>query len=126
MANLKSSKKDVRRILKRSVANDAQKSKVRTYLKKAKVAVQNAKTYQEAMSAIVDYEKSAMISTKKDLFSKKAIARKVSALVLSLKSKFKEDEQNLSKKNETKRVAKASKKTVDVESKSAAKKTATV
>lgn len=113
MANLKSSKKDVRRTLKRSVANAAQKSKVRTYLKKAKIAVKNAKTYQEAMSAIVGYEKNAMISTKKNLFSKKAIARKVSTLVLNLKSKFKEDEQNLPKK-ETKKAVKASKKTATV------------
>ena len=114
MANLKSSKKDIRRTLKRSVVNAAQKSKVRTYLKKAKIAVKNAKTYQEAMSAIVGYEKNAMISTKKNLFSKKAIARKVSALVLNLKSKFKEDEQNLPKKNEAKKAVKASKKTATV------------
>ena len=102
MANLKSSKKDIRRTLKRSVLNAVQKSKVRTYLKKAKVAVENAKTYQEAMNAVVAYEKNAMISTKKHLFSKKSVARKVSALVLNLKSKFKQDEQNLSKQDNKK------------------------
>lgn len=114
MANLKSSKKDIRRIMKRSVANVAQKSKVRTFFKKAKLAVQNAKTYQEAMSAIVSYEKNAMISVKKNLFNKKTVARKVSALVLNLKSKFKEDEQNFSKKNETKRSVKDSKRATAV------------
>ena len=39
MANLKSSKKDIRRTLKRTRANASQKSKVRTYLRKAKEIV---------------------------------------------------------------------------------------
>ncbi len=98
MANLKSSKKDIRRILKRTKANRAQKSKVRTYLKKAKEVVKTAKTYQEGMEAIVNYEKNAMISTKKHLFSKKSVARSVSSLVLCLKKNFKQDEHIFVKK----------------------------
>jgi small subunit ribosomal protein S20 len=93
MANLKSSKKDIRRTVKRRRANASQKSKVRTFLKKAKVASCNAKTYQEGMKAIVDYEKNAMISTKNHLFSKKFVARSVSSLVLRLKSRFQKNEQ---------------------------------
>lgn len=93
MANLKSSKKDIRRTLKRKKANVLQKSKVRTFLKKAKDASYNAKTYQEGMKAIVDYEKNAMISAKNHLFSKKFIARSVSSLVLRLKSRFQKNEQ---------------------------------
>jgi len=94
MANLKSSKKDVRRTLKRNKANASQKKKVRTYLKKAKDAVSCAKTYQEGMNAVVAYEKNAMISTKRNLFSKKAVSRIVSSLVACLKSKFPQNEQN--------------------------------
>ena len=98
MANLKSSKKDVRRTLKRTKANASQKSKVRTFLKKAKDAVRTAKNYQDGMNAIVDYEKNAMISTKNNLFSKKSVARSVSSLVLFLKSRFSKDEQVFVKK----------------------------
>ena len=94
MANLKSSKKDIRRTTKRTKANSAQKSKVRTYLRKAKETAVEAKTYQEGMESIVAYEKNAMISTKNNLFSKKAVSRIVSKLVLALKKRFPQSEQN--------------------------------
>ena len=45
------------------------------------------------MEAIVAYEKNAMISTKNHLFSKKAVARIVSALVNKLKLRFQQSEQ---------------------------------
>ena len=93
MANLKSSKKDIRRTTKRTKANASQKSKVRTFLRKAKETIPTAKTYQEGMEAIVAYEKNAMISTKNHLFSKKAVARIVSALVNKLKLRFQQSEQ---------------------------------
>ena len=95
MANLKSSKKDVRRILKRRKANASQKSKVRTFLKKAKEAVAISKTYKEGIVAVVEYEKNAMISTKNNLFSKKSVSRHVSLLVKLLKSRFPKEEQVL-------------------------------
>ena len=92
MANLKSSKKDIRRTTKRTKANASQ-NKVRTFLRKAKETIPVAKTYQEGMEAIVAYEKNAMISTKNHLFSKKAVARIVSALVNKLKLRFQQSEQ---------------------------------
>ena len=94
MANLKSSKKDIRRTIKRTKANASQKSKVRTYLRKAKEIVPVANTYQEGMEAIVAYEKNAMIATKNN---KKAVSRMVSRLVHRLKTKFQQDEQNFVK-----------------------------
>ena len=97
MANLKSSKKDIRRTLKRTKANSSQKSRVRTYLRKAKEMVAVAKTYQEGMEAVVAYEKNAMISTKNHLFSKKAVARMVSKLVTHLKVRFQQSEQVFAK-----------------------------
>ena len=93
MANLKSSKKDIRRTLKRTRANASQKSNVRTYLRKAKEIVAVAKTYQEGMEAVIAYEKNAAISTKNHLFSKKAVARMVSKLVARLKTRFQQSEQ---------------------------------
>jgi len=95
MANLKSSKKDLRRTIKRTKANASQKSKVRTYLKKAKEVVKTANTYKEGMSAVVAYESVGMKATKHNLFNKKSIARHVSALVKLLKSKFKQEEQTI-------------------------------
>ena len=62
MANLKSSKKDIRRIRKRTQANASLKSKVRTFLRKAKETIVSCKDYKEGYSAIVAYEKVAMIS----------------------------------------------------------------
>ena len=95
MANLKSSKKDVRRILKRTSVNASQKSKVRTLLKKAKLAVADAKSYKDGYVAVVCYEKNAMIATKKHTFSKQSVARHTSALVKELKARFKQEEQVL-------------------------------
>lgn len=93
MANLKSSKKDIRRTQKRTLANASQKSKVRTFLKKAKSSVLSCNTYSDGYKSVVDYEKIAMISTKKNLFSKKSISRHISALVKTLKSRFPQTEQ---------------------------------
>ncbi|RYG39004.1 30S ribosomal protein S20 [bacterium] len=53
MANLKSSKKDLRRIAKRRVRNQATKSALKTYVKKvraaASVATPDAETVQKAL-----------------------------------------------------------------------------
>ena len=98
MANLKASKKDVRRIAKKTVKNAAQKSKVRTMLKKAKAVSAKCENYQEGMDAIVQYEKHAKIAMKRHLFSKNAVARRVSDLVQNLKKRFKKEEQVLAKK----------------------------
>ena len=93
MANLKSSKKDVRRIKKRTLANSSQKSKVRTFLKKAKEAVISCDNYSDGYTSVVAYEKVAMITAKKNLFSKKSVSRHVSVLVKTLKSRFSQAEQ---------------------------------
>lgn len=93
MANLKSSKKDIRRIRKRTVANAMIKSKVRTFLRKAKTVIASCKDYKEGYSAIIAYEKVAMISSKRNLFSKKSISRHVSSLVKALKGRFNQPEQ---------------------------------
>ena len=91
MANLKSSKKDIRRTLKRTKRNASQKSEVRTLLKKAKTSVLNTKNYKEGITAIVAYEKKAMRAKK--LFSKKSVSKHISELVKALKSRFQQAEQ---------------------------------
>ena len=95
MANLRSSKKDIRRTIKRTKANASQKSKVRTLLKKARAIVLEANTYKDGYNAVVDYEKNAMIATKNRTFSKQSVARHTSVLVKTLKSRFKQEEQVL-------------------------------
>ena len=64
MANLKSSKKDIRRTKKRTQANASLKSKV-----------------------------VAMTSAKHNVFSKKSISRHISSLVKTLKGRFSQTEQ---------------------------------
>ena len=93
MANLKSSKKDIRRIKKRTLANSSQKSKVRTFLKKAREVVTSCDNYSDGYKSVIAYEKVAMISIKKNLFSKKSVSRHVSALVKTLKSRFSQADQ---------------------------------
>ena len=93
MANLKSSKKDARRITKKTAKNASQKSRVRTFLKRAREAVANVSDYKEGIKAVVLFEKNGMIATKNGLFSKKAISRKVSLLVQKLKSRFEKEQQ---------------------------------
>ena len=93
MANLKSSKKDVRRIIKKTAQNASQKSKVRTLLRKAKEVIMNCSSYKDGYLAVVEYEKNGMIAVKKHLFSKQSVSRNVSKLVVKLKSRFKQEEQ---------------------------------
>ena len=93
MANLKSSKKDIRRTKKRTQANASLKSKVRTFLRKAKETIVSCKDYKEGYSAIVAYEKVAMTSAKHNVFSKKSISRHISSLVKTLKGRFSQTEQ---------------------------------
>lgn len=90
MANLKSSKKDVRRTLKRTIANRQKKSKVRTLLKKAKSLISTSTNFEEANKALVAYESVAMKRSSRKLFSKKSSAHKVSALRKQIKEKFKD------------------------------------
>ena len=93
MANLKSSKKDIRRTKKRTLINASIKSKVRTFLKKAKETITSCNTYSDGYKAIISYEKNAMIATKRNLFSKKSVSRHVSVLVKTLKGRFNQAEQ---------------------------------
>ena len=93
MANLKSSKKDIRRNIKKTIKNASQKSKVRTFLKKAREEVATTNEYKDGMKAIVLFEKNGMIATKNGLFSKKSVSRKVSILVKKLKSRFEKEQQ---------------------------------
>ncbi len=89
MANLKSSKKDIRRTQKRTLRNDSAESKVRTFLKRARSAVssENA-TFDKALLAIVDFESTGMKAAAKGIVAKKSISRKVSILVQSAKERF--------------------------------------
>lgn len=93
MANLKSSKKDVRKTLKRTAFNNSAESTVRTFLKKAKIAVANCENYKDGFSAIATYRSFADKLARKHLISKQSVSRHDSALVKVLKSRFKQEEQ---------------------------------
>ena len=88
MANLKSSKKDIKRTKKRTIRNNSTESAVRTFYKKAKTSMtSNTIDNATCMSAIVDFESKAMKAARKNIISKKAVSRKVSRLVAALKKK---------------------------------------
>lgn len=79
MANLKSSKKDIARIARNTAINRAARSKVRTFLKKAILAISSNNA--DMQKAIVEFESVAMKAVRKGIFSKKAVSRKVSRLI---------------------------------------------
>ena len=89
MANLKSSKKDIRRTKARTLKNNSVESAVRTFYKKAKTFLENkSSSKEECLSSIINFEKSGMKAAQKSIIDKKNISRKVSRLISSLKKKF--------------------------------------
>jgi len=74
MANLKSSKKDIRRSAKRRATNLSTKSALKTYIKK----VRNAATPEEAKSALVVASKALDKAAQNGLIHKNQAARRKS------------------------------------------------
>lgn len=88
MANLKSSKKDIRRTQKRTAVNRSIRSRVATFLKSAKQASINAESFEVGIAKIVLFEKNGMSAAGKGAVSKKSVSRHVSKMVLHLKTRF--------------------------------------
>ncbi|MCC7433086.1 MAG: 30S ribosomal protein S20 [Methanoregulaceae archaeon] len=74
MANLKSSKKDIRRSAKRRATNLSTKSALKTYIKK----VRNAPTPEDAKSALVVASKALDKAAQNGLIHKNQAARRKS------------------------------------------------
>lgn len=83
MANLKSSKKDIRRTVVRTARNRATLSSVRTFYKNALLAIKN--NLPNVSSAIQIFEKKAMKAAQKNVILKLTASRKVSNLVQKAK-----------------------------------------
>lgn len=78
MANIKSKEKNMRRIAKATKRNSAIKSKVRTAIKKAKIAVENKEADAKAKISLAHKEINTAVS--KGVFHKNNGARKSSRL----------------------------------------------
>jgi len=89
MANLKSSKKDIRRTQKRTFRNNTTESKVRTFLKKAKsLLIDNGANVEQVQLAIIEFESVGMKAAGKGIISKKSVSRRVSLLIQAAKKRF--------------------------------------
>lgn len=78
MANLKSSKKDIKRIAKRTLVNKSVKSSLKTYVKKAKAAAGDAEKGEAALSTAV---KALDKAAQRGIIHKKQAARRKSRLM---------------------------------------------
>lgn len=90
MANHSSSKKAIRQIERRTEVNRSRVSRVRTYVKKAEVALgmhkQNPVTQQEAMDSVLKAESELMRAAARGVMHKKTASRKVSRMVKRAKA----------------------------------------
>ena len=84
MANLKSSKKDIRRSLKAHANNSATKSSLKTYIKKAKKAGE-ASDDKAAAAALTVAVKALDKATQKGVIHKNQAARRKSRLAKSVR-----------------------------------------
>ena len=85
MANLSSSKKMVRKILKRTERNKSLRTNVRTYIRRFEEAIASGKT-NEAETAFKIVQPKLMKLVQKGILHKKNASRKVSRLSKKLKS----------------------------------------
>lgn len=85
MANLSSSKKMVRKIIKRTERNKSLKTNVRTYIRKFEEAIDAGKI-KEAQDFLKIVQPKLMKLAQKGIFHKKNVSRKVSRLSKKLRS----------------------------------------
>ena len=85
MANLSSSKKMVRKIIKRTERNKSLKTNVRTYIRKFEEAIDAGKI-KEAQDFLKIVQPKLMKLAQKGILHKKNVSRKVSRLSKKLRS----------------------------------------
>ncbi|MEQ1822887.1 MAG: 30S ribosomal protein S20 [Fimbriimonadaceae bacterium] len=83
MANLKSSKKDIKRTEKRRVKNQAAKSAIKTYIKKVRVAA----TAEDAQKALVVAQGALDKAVQHGVIHKNQAARRMSRAAKAAKAK---------------------------------------
>jgi small subunit ribosomal protein S20 len=84
MANKKSSKKDIRRIAKRTVANKATRTSLKTYIKKVRTAV-DAKDAANVTDALRLAQKSLDKAVKRGIIHKNQASRRLSRIAAAAK-----------------------------------------
>ena len=85
MANKKAAKKYIRVSEKNNERNRSARSKVRTYLKKVRLAITSG-TKENAMKALKDFEKVGMKSVSKNIFHINTVARLISRQYAKIKA----------------------------------------
>ncbi|MDD2495794.1 MAG: 30S ribosomal protein S20 [Tissierellia bacterium] len=83
MANIKSAKKRILVINKKTEVNKSRKSEIKTYIKKFEAAI-NDGNYEKAKEYLKVCEKKLLQAAAKNTIHKNAAARKVSRLTLKL------------------------------------------
>lgn len=76
MANIKSSKKAIRVIEKRTEINKARRSRIRTFLRKVNDAIATG-VVEDARKAFVEFESELMKGVKNGIFKKNTASRKL-------------------------------------------------
>lgn len=76
MANIKSSKKAIRVIEKRTEVNKSRRSRIRTFLRKVNDAIATG-IIENARKAFVDFESELMKGVKNGIFKKNTASRKL-------------------------------------------------
>jgi small subunit ribosomal protein S20 len=85
MANIKSAKKNIRIIDRRTAINKSRKSKIKTYLRKVQDAV-NEGNVETAKKSLVDFESKIMKGVSKGVYKKNTASRKVKNLAQKIKN----------------------------------------
>lgn len=85
MANIKSSKKAIRVIERKTEINKARKSRVRTYLRKLNDAIASG-IIEDAKKAFVEFESELMKGVKSGVFKKNTASRKLSRMAGHIKA----------------------------------------
>lgn len=88
MANIKSSKKAIRVIEKRTAINKARRSRIRTYLRKLSDAIKSG-IIEEAKKAFVEFESEIMKGVQKGIFKKNTASRKLSRMANHIRKMIK-------------------------------------
>ena len=85
MANHSSAKKAIRQTIKKTAVNKNRASKIKTYIKKVLVAVQNS-SKEEAAGAFIKAQSEIMKGVKSNILKLNTASRKVSRLAAKLKN----------------------------------------
>ncbi|MBR7158739.1 MAG: 30S ribosomal protein S20 [Alphaproteobacteria bacterium] len=85
MANHKSAEKRIRANAARAAVNGARRSRIRTFIKKAELAIKGGNK-EEAVAAFIKAESEMAKGVNKGVMHKNTVARKVSRLCARLKA----------------------------------------